>query len=244
MFDTVSASDSEAVQLRKDAQNLLDTPTEIDGARFQWVDGILIRALEQGKWLVLDNANLCSSAVLDRLNSLLEPNGYLSINEHSTADGEARIVKPHPNFRIFMTMDSRFGELSRAMRNRAVEICLLSDEAPAQDISRITTYPLESQMYRFRHLVAEEASLPQTVDVKSENLSTADIGLLQSFPTPASMGLVSVEQELDALDKISHSSRFLSTVWGARAAAIQSELNPTQEFSGDISSTAVSLEVQ
>ncbi|PSN73965.1 midasin [Corynespora cassiicola Philippines] len=238
VFDTVSASDSEAVQLRKDAQNLLDAPTEIDGARFQWVDGILLRALEQGKWLVLDNANLCSSAVLDRLNSLLEPNGYLSINEHSTADGEARIVKPHPNFRIFMTMDSRFGELSRAMRNRAVEICLLSDEAPAQDTSRIPTYPLDSQMYRFRHLVAEEASLPQTVDVKSENLSTADIGLLQSFPTQASMGLVSVEQELDALDKISHSSRFLSTVWGARAAAIQSELNPTQEFLGDISSTA------
>ena len=96
-------------------------------ARFEWVDGILVKALKQGKWLVLDNANLCSPAVLDRLNSLLEPNGFLSINEHRYPDGSPQVVKPHPHFRLFMTMDPRHGELSRAMRNRSIELFLPAD---------------------------------------------------------------------------------------------------------------------
>ena len=74
-------------------------------AQFRWVDGALVNALKDGAWLILDNANLCSPSILDRLNSLLEPNGFLSINEHRAADGTARIVKPHPDFRLFLTVD-------------------------------------------------------------------------------------------------------------------------------------------
>ncbi len=104
-------------------------------ARFEWVDGILITALKQGRWLVLDNANLCSPAVLDRLNSLLEPNGFLSINEHRSPDGSAQVVKPHAHFRLFMTMDPRHGELSRAMRNRSIELFMpASSTSPAINV--------------------------------------------------------------------------------------------------------------
>lgn len=91
---------------------------------FHWVDGMLVKAVENGDWLVLDNANLCSAAVLDRLNSLLERNGSLLVNECAQDDGSPREVKPHANFRLFLTIDPRFGELSRAMRNRAVEVWL------------------------------------------------------------------------------------------------------------------------
>ncbi|GAO48771.1 midasin [Saitoella complicata NRRL Y-17804] len=93
-------------------------------ARFEWVDGLLMRAVEEGRWLILDNANLCSASVLDRLNGLLETNGTLIVNERSMPDGSPKVVKPHPNFRLFMTMDARNGELSRAMRNRGVEVFL------------------------------------------------------------------------------------------------------------------------
>ena len=48
---------------------------------FEWVDGLLVRAVERGGWVVLDNVNLCSPSVLDRLNSLLEPGGEL-LREH------------------------------------------------------------------------------------------------------------------------------------------------------------------
>ncbi|KAJ3106463.1 hypothetical protein HDU97_006249 [Phlyctochytrium planicorne] len=86
--------------------------------RFEWVDGSLIRAMETGTWLLIDNVNLCPASVLDRLNSLLEPDGFLAISERGVINGEVKIAKPHPNFRLFLAMDPRFGELSRAMRNR------------------------------------------------------------------------------------------------------------------------------
>lgn len=41
-----------------------------------------------------------------------------------------RVIRPHPNFRLFLTADPSCGEVSRAMRNRCVEVCLL-DAAPA-----------------------------------------------------------------------------------------------------------------
>ncbi|KAI5796399.1 hypothetical protein DFH27DRAFT_115210 [Peziza echinospora] len=112
-------------------------------ARFEWVDGMLVRAVQEGRWLILDNANLCNASVLDRLNSLLEPNGALIVNEHSDSDGEPKLVRPHPNFRLFITMDPRHGELSRAMRNRGVEIFIdphlsPAPEAIAEDEKRVT----------------------------------------------------------------------------------------------------------
>ncbi|CCD26053.2 AAA family ATPase midasin NDAI_0G02760 [Naumovozyma dairenensis CBS 421] len=93
-----------------------------NGVTFEWFDGMLVKAVEKGHWLVLDNANLCSPSVLDRLNSLLETDGTLLINECSEANGEPRVIKPHPNFRLFLTVDPKYGELSRAMRNRGVEL--------------------------------------------------------------------------------------------------------------------------
>ncbi|KAI0400957.1 hypothetical protein F4802DRAFT_619434 [Xylaria palmicola] len=114
--------DSELGTILKKAQDLLQRSTSVKDPRFEWLDGAIVKALQKGDWLVLDNANLCSASVLDRLNSLLEPAGSLIINEHCGADGEPRIIQPHPEFRIFLTVDPRYGELSRAMRNRAIEI--------------------------------------------------------------------------------------------------------------------------
>lgn len=100
----------------------------------------------------------CGTSVLDRLNPLLEPGGVLPLTEcgtslvenESTADtisggdvaddhknrpsspstSSHRVIRPHPNFRLFLTADPSCGEVSRAMRNRCVEVCLL-DVAPA-----------------------------------------------------------------------------------------------------------------
>lgn len=63
-----------------------------------------------GSWLLVDNVNLCSSAVLDRLNCLLEPNGVLTIPERGDGYSE---IKPHKDFRMFFTMDPKNGEISR-----------------------------------------------------------------------------------------------------------------------------------
>ncbi|KAK2756745.1 AAA ATPase midasin [Arachnomyces sp. PD_36] len=134
----------------KRCQALLQSSTATEKAGFEWTEGLFIQALQNGHWVVLDNANLCNSSVLDRLNSLMEPDGSLILNEQRLDNGEARIVRPHPNFRLFLTMDSRHGELSRAMRNRSVEICLPQRGPDLTRIPQSPTYSSESLLHRLR----------------------------------------------------------------------------------------------
>eukprot|EP00741_Cyanophora_paradoxa_P000351 tig00000403_g342.t1 len=91
---------------------------------FEWMDGTLVEAMERGEWLLVEGANLCQATVLDRLNPLLEPGGTLALNERGLVEGRVKVVAPHPNFRLFFTVDPRHGEISRAMRNRGVELAL------------------------------------------------------------------------------------------------------------------------
>ncbi|CDU22202.1 related to MDN1-Huge dynein-related AAA-type ATPase (midasin) [Sporisorium scitamineum] len=112
--------------------------TQRSTGRFEWIDGPLLRALQEGHWLMLDNANLCSASVLDRLNSLFEVNGSLVISERGVVDEKVPVVRPHPKFRVFMCLDPRHGELSRAMRNRGIEIALLPQQgAASSDFERL-----------------------------------------------------------------------------------------------------------
>ncbi|KAF8630919.1 hypothetical protein AX17_005277 [Amanita inopinata Kibby_2008] len=110
-------------RLISELNNLL---SKLDVAgRFEWIDGPLIQAMKNGYWLLLDNANLCNPSVLDRLNSLCEPGGFLTLSERGFVGENVQTIKPHPNFRLFMTVDPQYGELSRAMRNRGIEIALI-----------------------------------------------------------------------------------------------------------------------
>lgn len=98
---------------------------ETQGVSFGWVDGPLVEAMKHGDWLLLDNANLCSPSVLDRLNSLCELHGSLILTEKGL---DQRPLIPHTNFRLIMTVNPRQGEISRAMRNRGIEIFLRPTE--------------------------------------------------------------------------------------------------------------------
>ncbi|XP_077018521.1 midasin isoform X2 [Tamandua tetradactyla] len=95
---------------------------------FEWVDSMLVRALKSGDWLLMDNVNFCNPSVLDRLNALLEPGGVLTVSERGMIDGSTPTITPNPNFRLFLSMDPVHGEISRAMRNRGLEI-YISGEA-------------------------------------------------------------------------------------------------------------------
>ncbi|WYZ40395.1 hypothetical protein EsH8_IV_000736 [Colletotrichum jinshuiense] len=173
---------------------VLQRPLVVSDPRFEWLDGVIVKALEAGQWLVLDNANLCNASVLDRLNSLLEPNGFLSINEHCGPNGEPRIIRPHPEFRIFLTVDPRYGELSRAMRNRAVEIHL-SERATQNLTGHSSHVHVESSLQRFsssREISTSVLSENATSDVSNvtiENLSLRDTALLDRFSRSFNRGL-------------------------------------------------------
>lgn len=84
-------------------------------------DGLLVRALRRGHWVILDELNLAPSEVLEALNRLLDDNRELYLAETNET------VKPHPDFRLFATQNpsGAYGgrkPLSRAFRNRFVEV--------------------------------------------------------------------------------------------------------------------------
>ena len=73
----------------------------VKGGDMAWVDGALPKAMREGLWLILDEIDFAEPAILAALNSVLEPNGSLTLKEKSD-----EIVTPHPNFRLFATGNS------------------------------------------------------------------------------------------------------------------------------------------
>jgi midasin len=98
---------------------------------FEWSDGPLVQAMKSGQMLLLDEMSLAEDAVLERLNSVLEPSRTLVLAEKGDDgllddDTESRVIVSHESFRIFATMNpgGDFGkrELSPALRSRFTEI--------------------------------------------------------------------------------------------------------------------------
>eukprot|EP00644_Phytophthora_capsici_P001912 jgi/Phyca11/108045/e_gw1.14.477.1 len=128
-IEKTEAGNEEALSMLSGLSTEIDSVVQLSKSNaiascFEWVDGTLLQAMEKGEWVLLDNVNFCSSSVLDRLNSLMETGGEMLINECGIINGKLRVIKPHSNFRLFLAMDSQYGEVSRAMRNRCVEIAL------------------------------------------------------------------------------------------------------------------------
>jgi len=150
LYPEFSASYSDQITLarqwlssmkRKSAASKVQSP-------FQWVDGILVKAMEQGYWLHLENVNYCPSSVLDRLNPLMEFGGELVMTECGISDEDStakpRVIQPHPNFRLFLSMNpNSHGEVSRAMRNRCIEVSVLpptlSEPQEVEEGSKVET---------------------------------------------------------------------------------------------------------
>lgn len=65
-----------------------------------WIDGILTESLRKGYWLLLDEINSALPEVLFVLHSLLDDDRYIVLSEN-----KGEIVRPHPNFRLFCSMN-------------------------------------------------------------------------------------------------------------------------------------------
>lgn len=185
-----------------ECEKFLHQSSKDNRARFEWVDGLLVKALKQGHWLVLDNANLCSSSILDRLNALLEPDGFLSINEHCTPDGSAHLIKPHPNFRLFLTIDPRHGELSRAMRNRCIEI-YVSTESSRSSKPLGTCYEPSISHYQVFEMIKwnalDDVDFRYLSSLCSDFLTFTDYRLSHSWQEELAKGLLGVLPKAQAL---------------------------------------------
>lgn len=115
-----------------------NTVTLNTGGHFEWIDSKIVKSLKYGQFICLEHVNLCSSAVLDRLNSVFETNGSLLISEKGVSiDNEPDVVTKHENFCAFLTLDPKNGEISRAMRNRCIEINVNKENYSDDDLRRL-----------------------------------------------------------------------------------------------------------
>ncbi|XP_078492436.1 midasin isoform X3 [Ciona intestinalis] len=137
-----SMKNSEYKELLAEWQNL--KLSEKSHGSYEWMDSVLVHALKNGEWLLIDGANFCSASVLDRMNALLEPQGVLAITERGIVQGEVPTITPHPDFRLILALDPTHGDLSRAMRNRCLEISLLPLDVAAEQ--NIETILMESEV--------------------------------------------------------------------------------------------------
>jgi len=97
-------------------------------------EGVLVKAVRNGYWIVLDELNLAPTDVLEALNRLLDDNRELFVPELQET------IQAHPDFMLFATQNppTFYGGrkmLSRAFRNRFVEIHV--DEIPEDELSTI-----------------------------------------------------------------------------------------------------------
>jgi midasin len=94
------------------------------GFAFQFVDGLLVEALRQGDWVLLDEINLASSETLQGLSGVLDADSALFLTEKGS--GELVPVTRHPDFRVFAAMnpptDVGKKELPPALLGRFTEI--------------------------------------------------------------------------------------------------------------------------
>lgn len=119
-----------------------------------WEDGILLKAMKSGKWLIVDEVNVALPEILFVLHSLLDDDRSVVVANHN---GE--VVKPHKNFRFFGTMnpvDEYAGtkDLNKAFKSRFGMI--LNMEYPKADV--------EAQIIQSKGGVAPETAM-QVVDV-------------------------------------------------------------------------------
>lgn len=65
-----------------------------------WVNGVLVEAMLSGDWILLDEINATLPEIAFCLHSLLDDDRMVVLMEY-----DGRIVRPHPNFRLFASMN-------------------------------------------------------------------------------------------------------------------------------------------
>lgn len=124
-----------------------------------WKDGVLTECLRNGYWIVIDEINAASSEILFVLHSLLDDDRYVVLTDHP----ERELVKAHPNFRIFATMNpperySGTKEMNKALLSRfpmTLTVPLPPDSIEYSTISHADGILSETELKGFKKFVAE-----------------------------------------------------------------------------------------
>ena len=74
---------------------------------FEWQDGVVVKAMQEGFCLLVDEISLADDAVLERLNSVLETERRLLVSERSRIQDQAEVfqITASPGFAFMATMN-------------------------------------------------------------------------------------------------------------------------------------------
>lgn len=149
--------------VRKTAQRIFEENEEVtfdkalelasnsvpSGSSFQWVDGLLTRAVKNGWMFVADEINAADEEAVMPLNGLTEDRDsrYLTIEEKS------EVIEPHPRFRFIATRNpityAGVSEMNSALESRAYVIEFgYHENAAIQEIIADNTNILENEVER------------------------------------------------------------------------------------------------
>lgn len=70
------------------------------GVTGEWKEGTLVKAMKEGAWLCIEEGNFMREELASVLYSVMDDRKELIIDEH-----EGEIIKAHPDFRLFFTMN-------------------------------------------------------------------------------------------------------------------------------------------
>ncbi|KER24406.1 hypothetical protein T265_07921 [Opisthorchis viverrini] len=160
-----------------------------DGRLFEWVDGPLVVAMSRGEMFLLDEISLADDAVLERLNSLLEPERRLNLAERSEGAGSIGVLETndltaHIGFRLVATMNpgGDYGkkELSPALRNRFTEIWCPTPAFTSPNLEAFPTSSSDLQLIVVHNLKLHLPSLRTSPDL-AQRLSYAMVDFASWF---------------------------------------------------------------
>ena len=72
---------------------------------FEWCDGSLVEAMKEGSMFLADEISLADDSVLERLNSVLEPERTLILAEKGSSSDYIDLIVAEQGFQLLATMN-------------------------------------------------------------------------------------------------------------------------------------------
>lgn len=172
-----------------------------------WVDGVLTEALRNGEWIVLDEINAALPEVLFILQSVMDDDGYLVLNEKD----DKEIVRKHPEFRLFATCNppeyAGTKEMNKALLSR-FGICINTEFPPEQKELEIIEHHLGNAIAKSELAIkligmAKETRTAQEAGNAEYAINTRDILhtlKLAQFMEPIQALALAFSNKLDQID--------------------------------------------
>lgn len=107
---------------------------------FKWINGVLVEAMLNGNWLVIEEANFMNEELASVFYSVMDHRRNIQLDEH-----ENELIKAHEDFRLFLTMNWGYKGTTQpndAVRNRIdawFDIKYLSQDKEADLLVNHTT---------------------------------------------------------------------------------------------------------